>query len=240
MELYNFSEKTNIGGIKMKKSLIIVSSALVLGLGLAGCSSSDSASKKIDDNSTKSTVSNKPTETNKPVDTSKQATTTAPQPSANEGVLTKAKFDQIQNGMTYDQVVQIIGSKGELMSSTGDKGSQFYTEMYSFKTDGDLGANSSITFQGGKLINKAQFGLGGSSNVTINMAKFEQIQNGMTYEQVQQIVGGEGSVVSESGQKGTEYYTVMIEYKGEGNLGANASLMFQGNKLDNKSQFGLK
>lgn len=40
----------------MKKSLVIMSSVLALGIGLAGCSSSDSASKKIDDNSTKTTA----------------------------------------------------------------------------------------------------------------------------------------------------------------------------------------
>lgn len=40
----------------MKKSLIVLSSVLALGIGLAGCSSSDSVSKKIDDNSTKATA----------------------------------------------------------------------------------------------------------------------------------------------------------------------------------------
>lgn len=70
--------------------------------------------------------------------------------------------------------------------------------------------------------------------------KFEQIQNGMTYEQVTQIIGGPGEILSESGEKGTEYYTVMYQYEGIGSLGANSNLMFQGGKLINKAQYGLR
>jgi hypothetical protein len=31
--------------------------------------------------------------------------------------------------------------------------------MYQYEGEGELGANASFTFQGGKLVNKAQFGL---------------------------------------------------------------------------------
>jgi hypothetical protein len=59
------------------------------------------------------------------------------------------------------------------------------------------------------------------------MAEFNAIQNGMTYEQVVQIVGGPGQKLSESGSPGDEYYTVMYSWDGEGSLGANANCMFQ-------------
>jgi hypothetical protein len=62
----------------------------------------------------------------------------------------------------------------------------------------------------------------------------------MTYEQVKEIIGTDGELMSESGDKGTEYYTVMYMWKGEGSSGANANFMFQGGKLNNKAQFGLK
>ena len=62
----------------------------------------------------------------------------------------------------------------------------------------------------------------------------------MSYDEVVDIVGGEGNLIFESGNKGTEFYTVMYDYTSEGDLGANTSFMFQGNKLQNKSQFGLK
>ena len=77
----------------------------------------------------------------------------------NKPTISKAEFDQIQSGMTYEQVVQIIGGPGEVLSESGNKGDQFHTVIYSFKGEGDLGANANFTFQGEKLINKAQFGL---------------------------------------------------------------------------------
>lgn len=74
----------------------------------------------------------------------------------------------------------------------------------------------------------------------ISKAEFDKIENGMTYEEVVKIIGGEGEVMSEVGEKGTEYYTVMYTYDGESGLGSNANFMFQNGKLTSKAQFGLK
>lgn len=78
------------------------------------------------------------------------------------------------------------------------------------------------------------------NNPGISKAEFDQIENGMTYEEVVQIIGGEGEVLSEVGEKGTELYTVMYTYDGETGLGANANFTFQNNKLQAKAQFGLE
>ncbi|MDA2593848.1 hypothetical protein PDQ30_26855 [Bacillus cereus group sp. Bc065] len=80
----------------------------------------------------------------------------------------------------------------------------------------------------------------GASKPTISKDEFNRIENGMTYDQVKEIIGSDGEVMSEGGDKGTEYYTVMYMWKGEGSPGANANFMFQGGKLNNKAQFGLK
>jgi hypothetical protein len=77
----------------------------------------------------------------------------------NKPTISKAEFDQIQNGMTYDQVKEIVGSDGEVMSEAGEKGSQFHTIIYTWKGEGSIGANANFTFQGGKLQAKAQVGL---------------------------------------------------------------------------------
>jgi hypothetical protein len=77
----------------------------------------------------------------------------------NKPTITKAEFDAIENGMTYEKVTEIIGGTGEVMSEAGEKGTQFYTILYTFKGEGSLGANANFTFQGGKLQAKAQFGL---------------------------------------------------------------------------------
>ena len=75
---------------------------------------------------------------------------------------------------------------------------------------------------------------------TMTMAEFTQLKDGMSYEEATKIIGGPGEVMSESGSKGDAAHTVMYTYKGEGSLGANANVMFQGEKLMNKAQFGLK
>lgn len=155
------------------------------------------------------------------------------------GILTEEKFNKIKNGMTYDEVKGIIGSEGTVISESGDQGTEFHTVIYEWKTDG-LFSNANFTFQGGKLLNKSQIGVTESSDVTVSLDEFNQIKNGMTYEEVVKIIGGEGNMLSESGDKGTDFHTAIYDYKGEGDFGANANFTFQGGKLQNKSQFGLK
>ena len=73
----------------------------------------------------------------------------------------------------------------------------------------------------------------------ISMEEFEQIENGISYEEAIKIIGGEGEVMSEVGEKGTQFYTVMYTFEGEGGFGSNANLTFQGGKLNAKAQIGL-
>jgi hypothetical protein len=76
--------------------------------------------------------------------------------------------------------------------------------------------------------------------VAVSLAEFDQIKAGMSYEEVVKIVGGEGTIASESGEEGDQLHTILYQYEGDGDLGANASFMFQGGKLENKTQIGLK
>ncbi|MBU8919439.1 DUF3862 domain-containing protein [Bacillus sp. FJAT-29953] len=208
--------------------------ALVI-LGIIGAIASSGGNDNASTNTNKETTASKPAETSKPAESTKKEE----KPAAKEGVLTKEKFEQIKDGMTYEEVVKVVGAEGKLLSESGEKGTQFHTVMYEFETDGFM-SSASMMFQGGKLINKAQFGLGGGSGVEISIDQFNKIQNGMTLEEVIAIVGGEGEIISESGEKGTQFHTIMYSYPGKGSIGANVSLMFQGNKLQNKSQFGLE
>ncbi|UZM96998.1 hypothetical protein OL548_16895 [Lysinibacillus sp. MHQ-1] len=145
--------------------------------------------------------------------------------------MTEEKFKQIKDGMTYEEVVKIIGAEGTIMSETGSAGEPHHTVMYEFETDGVM-SSSTMMFQGGKLINKAQFGVE-TSDIEITLEQFNKLENGMTKEQVFNILGGEDAVLSESGD------IVMYTYNGK-SLGGNASLMFQGGKLMNKTQLGLE
>ena len=77
-------------------------------------------------------------------------------------VVTKAEYDQLVNGMSYDEVVRIIGEEGEELSRNHIDGvpgvmESVDTVMYMWKNP--FGANMNAMFQNDKLMQKAQFGL---------------------------------------------------------------------------------
>lgn len=76
----------------------------------------------------------------------------------NDEFITMDEFNQIADGMTYQDVVNIIGSTGELVSSVDLGDPQYETKMYSWLGKG-IGANAIISFQGGTVYSKSQFGL---------------------------------------------------------------------------------
>ena len=76
---------------------------------------------------------------------------------------------------------------------------------------------------------------------TITLEEFNAIKTGMEYQEVFDIVGGRGEILSEVDLGlGDEYVTIMFTWKGEGSLGANANVTFQGGKVTTKAQFGLE
>ena len=76
-------------------------------------------------------------------------------PLAPAPVVTRAEYNQIQEGMTYAQVRGIIGAAGEELSRSDLAG--FTTVMYSWANSN--GSNMNVMFQNDALVNKAQFGL---------------------------------------------------------------------------------
>lgn len=68
--------------------------------------------------------------------------------------VTLAKYDQLTTGMTYEAATAILGP-GTEVSRSGSGDSEAI--MYSWKNPD--GSNMVATFQGGKLVSKAQFGL---------------------------------------------------------------------------------
>ena len=70
--------------------------------------------------------------------------------------VTLSEFRRVQAGMSYPEVVGIIGERGEEMSRTSIPGLPT-TVMYGWQNPD--GSNMNAMFQGGSLIQKAQFGL---------------------------------------------------------------------------------
>lgn len=80
--------------------------------------------------------------------------------SYNDPTITLDEFNQIANGMTYQQVVEIIGGPGELLSEADlGLGAEYASAMYMWEGEGSIGANANVMFQGGVVVNKAQLGL---------------------------------------------------------------------------------
>lgn len=70
-------------------------------------------------------------------------------------IVTLAEYEQIREGMTYEQVKTIIGTPGQELSRSDLAG--YTTVMYSWSNTN--GSNMNAMFQNGRLVNKAQFGL---------------------------------------------------------------------------------
>lgn len=82
------------------------------------------------------------------------------QRSSRSGNITLDQFNRIRTGMSYQQVVQILGREGEVISEVDlGLGAQYHTIMFQWSNDGFLAGNMNATFQGGRLSSKAQFGL---------------------------------------------------------------------------------
>ena len=73
----------------------------------------------------------------------------------NKSGLSKANYLRISEGMTYREVVAVLGKPGEEMSRSDIAG--FTTVMYGWKRWN--GANMNAIFQNDALVTKAQFGL---------------------------------------------------------------------------------
>ncbi len=80
-----------------------------------------------------------------------------------------------------------------------------------------------------------------SNNSKISMEEFNSINEGMTYNEVCEIIGGEGEQLANIDLGlGDELITESYKWEGEGNADANAVIMFQGGKVVTKSQSGLE
>lgn len=77
----------------------------------------------------------------------------------NDPGISMAEFEKVQSGMTYEEVVKIIGGEGEIQSETGAKGDEYYTVGYKWDGEKGFGSNAIMMFQGNKLDTKAQAGL---------------------------------------------------------------------------------
>ncbi|MCQ5130293.1 hypothetical protein NE562_11525 [Butyricicoccus faecihominis] len=68
-------------------------------------------------------------------------------------VVSETQFNNVDNGMTYEEVKNLFGGDGSLLSSYGN------VEIYKWPGNGMLGSNCNVSFQDKRAYSKAQFGL---------------------------------------------------------------------------------
>ncbi len=88
---------------------------------------------------------------------------------------------------------------------------------------------------GGSSVNKSE-----KAGGLVTLYEYNLLSVGDSYEEAVAVIGSHGKLMSEAGEKGSGSYTVTYMWDGEGEIGANAILLFQDNKLTTKAQSGLK
>ena len=155
-------------------------------------------------------------------------------PPAEDNSINADKFNQIQQGMSYEEVKAIIGEDGENTSENEVAGIKTVVYEWSSKTGW---GNASVTFQNDQVVNKAQFGVASGDQVKVTLDMYNQVQTGMSYDEVKGIFGGEGTLMSQSEIAG--YSSEMYQWSGK-SLGSNCVITFSDGAVDAKSQYGLE
>ena len=96
-----------------------------------------------------------PTGSSSPTASTSPAATSSPADSDKKTALTLDKFNQIKDGMSYKEVVGIIGSEGKQVATMGEG----KTKFESYKWDGEDFQYILISFVGEKMFKKDQDGL---------------------------------------------------------------------------------
>lgn len=136
----------------MKRKLCIIAALAVTAVfSLSGCGSTQSS--VTDTGSSDAEVATEaPVEEVTEIPT--EAVTEAPK---NDAKITLEEYNKIENGMSYDEVVSIVGSPGTENVSSGS--GSYTIKMYSWEGNGMIGSNANVTFTNGSVSGKAQFGL---------------------------------------------------------------------------------
>lgn len=206
----------------MKKKIY----AMLLTLCLATSATACGSSKVPEETAKEDTVQQTPEATEAPTETPTEAPTEE---------VTKADnpIDLISTGMTYEEVVAAFGVEGGKMSETTVSGSTVTVWSWDY-TDGS--GYITVTTQDGIVTAKNDVRVNTTtSNITLEI--FNQIQVGMTYEEVKGLIGSDGTLMTDTNLGGVQ--STMYMWKAADGIGT-ASIMFQNDAVVSGSQTGLQ
>ncbi|OOM74178.1 hypothetical protein CLPUN_40600 [Clostridium puniceum] len=142
--------------------------------------------------------------------------------------ITYKNFLDIKMEESYDDVVNLLGNGKESASNEIDG---IQTNIYEWKKSGS--GYMTVTVQNNVVVEKSQLGLE-SIDSQITMDKYNQVENGISYEELTKILG-EGVMLSQAKLNNIE--SSIYEYINKNE--SNASFTFSGGKLIGKSQYNL-
>lgn len=192
------------------KKLIAVMLAAVMALALVGCGSSGANS-----NSTKT-----------------QDVGSVTEGAASVGIITAEKYDEIKFGMSYQEVKAVIGADGEKTSDSEFDGVK--TSIYQW--DSENYGNIVVTFEDDSVAGKSQAGIIEESEVAVTAEQYGKVENGMSYKDVEKIMGGSGVSLSESKFSGE---TLEVFLWSGVTSGSNCTITFENGKVIDKTEFDL-
>lgn len=201
------------------KTGLMLTAILSIG-GMAGCGQSEGA-KKTEQASAEAAPQkdvSKETKTEKKEEPKKEE--------ANNEISLE-KYEKAKGGMSYEEVVALIGSEGKEDSEKKIAN----TKLYGWTTTKNGVGVTTMGFVNNKLDVKFQMGLRPESKVTISKAQYDQLKLGMTYDEVKKLLGGEGTLIYEAQGAGGEFKAKQYTYKGESR---KEMLTFVDGKLDMK------
>ena len=90
-------------------------------------------------------------------------------------------------------------------------------------------------------LEEIEYGYPDSKDVVVTLEEFNQLSSGMTEQEVWDIIGGQCTNTGSTDLGiGEEYVSVSYGCNGNGSVGTNVILMYQGGTLSTMSQSGLK
>jgi len=168
---------------------------------------------------------------------SAEAESAAAPAGASDSAVTFDDFLNIRLGSTLEQVNETVGMKGSLKSA--NEVSALYTwesPVPGYRYTKEI----MVLFHNGKALSKRQFGMNIDYSVALTTRKYEQVSEGMTYEQVKSILGeGRLWIVETSGGVGEKMtYEWRTRYENEP-YDAYALVQFHKGKVAKKTSYRL-
>ncbi|UJR11911.1 hypothetical protein I4U23_016089 [Adineta vaga] len=151
--------------------------------------------------------------------------------------MTLQQYTALQIGWTRDQVTSLVGSSGIVTSEAGTGVAAALIVQY--KTAGTSYGIVNVVFSGGKLISKSEIGSAPTVNNKITLQQYNTIQIGWTRQQVTQLLGGNGTTLSQTGSQGSPIQFTMVQYTGSQSTISVVIFTFQNGILFGKAQSGL-